>query len=246
MAKGRAYIGTSGWHYKTWQGVYYPEELKTGEWLAYYAKRYKTTEINNSFYRLPKPETVLNWVAQVPKRFKFCPKISRYLSHTKRLLEPEEALRRFFDVFDLIKKHMGPVLVQLPPNAKFNYDRAEHFFQVLKKQYSDYYFALEVRHDTWMENDSLDLMAKYNISFVISQSGVGFPYSELVTAKNIYLRFHGPGELYASAYTDKMLQEFADKFKKWMKEGHTIWAFFNNDWYANAIKDSYRLMQMLE
>src|ERR1043165_3614021 len=114
VAKGRVYIGTSGWHYKTWQGVYYPQELKTGEWLAYYAKRYKTTEINNSFYRLPKPETVLNWVEQVPGGFKFCPKISRYLSHTKRLLDPEEPLRRFFDVFDLIKKHLGPVLVQLP------------------------------------------------------------------------------------------------------------------------------------
>lgn len=245
MAFKNIHIGTSGWSYKDWKGLYYPNELKPTEWLTYYAKQFDITEINTSFYHLPKPQTVLNWVEKVPAHFKFCPKISRYLTHTKRLNEPEEALQRFFDVFDLIKKHLGPVLVQLPPSMKFDYERAEYFFQILKKQYKGYDFALEVRHDTWLENNSLDLMAKYDVAFVVSQSGVNFPYSEMVTAKNIYVRFHGPAKLYASSYTDEVLASFAEKFKQWIKEGHVIWVFFNNDFYGYAIENAETLKGLM-
>lgn len=246
MRKGKVHIGTSGWSYKDWKGLYYPENLKPTEWLTYYAKQFDITEINTSFYHLPKPQTAINWAAKVPAGFKFCPKISRYLTHMKKLQEPEEPLQRFFEVFAPIKKSLGPVLVQLPPSLKFNYELAEHFFKVLKKDYKSYDFALEVRHNTWLESDSLDLMAKYDIAFVISQSGVKFPYSEMVTARNIYIRFHGPGALYASKYTEETLQYFAGKIKDWTSEGHTIWAFFNNDYYGYAIENAQRLIDLLK
>lgn len=245
MAKGRIYIGTSGWSYKDWRGIYYPEKLKATDWLLFYTNDFDIVEINASFYRLPKRETVENWTAKVPDNFRFCPKMSRYLTHIKRLKEPEEPLERFFGIFEPMKEKMGPVLVQLPPNLKFDYEVTEHFFKLLKKKYKQYDFALEVRHDTWMSDDALDLMATYEVAFVISQSGVGFPYSEMVTAKNIYVRFHGPKELYASAYTDEMLEDFAKKFKKWMKDGHDIWVFFNNDWYANAIYNGRTLRKLM-
>ena len=176
----------------------------------------------------------------------FCPKISRYITHIKRLKDPEETLPRFFEVFDPVKKHMGPVLIQLPPSSKFHYDITEHFFSVLKKEYKGYDFALEVRHDTWLEDDSLNLMAKYDIAFVISQSGDRFPYREMVTAKNVYVRFHGPEGLYSSSYSDKMLKSFAKKFLSWIEEGHIIWAFFNNDIGGHALTDSKRLLQMMK
>jgi uncharacterized protein YecE (DUF72 family) len=105
---------------------------------------------------------------------------------------------------------------------------------------------MEVRHDTWLSEESLTLMTKYDIGLVISQSGERFPYSEMVTAKNIYIRFHGPAALYASSYSDKTLKEFAGKFKKWEKEGHAIWAFFNNDIHGYAIGDAKRLIKMVE
>jgi uncharacterized protein YecE (DUF72 family) len=237
-------IGTSGWSYKDWKGLYYPEKLKSTEWLTFYANQFNVTEINTSFYHLPRAQTALNWAAKVHKGFKFCPKISRYLTHMKKLHEPEEPLQRFFEVFAPIKDVLGPVLVQLPPSLKFDYDLAEHFFKVLKKSYKPYAFALEVRHNSWLENDSLNLMAKYDIAFVISQSGVKFPYSEMVTSKNIYIRFHGPAALYASLYTEETLQEFADKFNGWVKEGHTIWAFFNNDYFGYAIQNAQRLIEL--
>ena len=104
---------------------------------------------------------------------------------------------------------------------------------------------MEVRHNTWLEEESLTLMTKYDIGLVISQSGERFPYSEMITAKNIYIRFHGPQQLYASSYSDVMLKEFAKKFKKWEKEGHTIWAFFNNDVHGYAIEDAKRLLKLI-
>lgn len=245
MKDGKIHIGTSGWSYKSWIGSYYPEKLKATDWLLFYANDFDVVEINASFYRLPKIETVENWTAKVPPQFNFCPKASRYLTHIKRLKEPEEPMERFFGIFEPMKKKMGPVLFQLPPNLKFDYDVTEHFFKLLHKKYKAYDFALEVRHETWMDNSALDLMAKYDIAFVISQSGVGFPYSEMVTSKNIYVRFHGPEKLYASSYTDKMLKGFAKKFKAWMKEGHDIWVFFNNDWYTYAIHNAKTLKQMI-
>ena len=240
------YIGTSGWSYKHWKGIFYPPKLKATDYLAYYAQYFDIAEINTSFYHLPKPETVLGWIEKVPPQFKFCPKMSRYLTHMKKLTHPEEPLERFFDIFQPMQSLMGPVLVQLPPFLKFNYEVAEHFYQLLSTTYKAYEFVMEVRHATWLQEESLTLMAKYNIGLVISQSGHTFPYSEMITAKNIYIRFHGPKELYASSYSDDMLIYFAEKCNQWKAEGHIIWAFFNNDIHGYALSDARRLMHITD
>ena len=140
---------------------------------------------------------------------------------------------------------MGPVLIQLPHMVKFNYDVAEHFYRELFMNYSQYNFVMEVRHDTWMEEKSLTLMSKYNIGFVISHSGGFFPCLEMVTAENIYLRFHGPAELYASPYPEDMLKSYARKIRKWAKEGHRVWVFFNNDIHGYAVPDAMRLRELV-
>jgi uncharacterized protein YecE (DUF72 family) len=246
MRNKKINIGTSGWSYKHWKGEFYPEEMKPTDYLLFYTEHFDTTEINSSFYHLPRRSTVEQWVEKTPKKFRFCPKISRYITHIKRLHEPEETVARFFEVFEPMKEKMGPVLVQLPPSLKFNYDVAEHFYTTLKKNFKEYSFAMEVRHQTWMTEESLTLMSKYDMAFVISQSGDRFPYAETITAKNIYVRFHGPKELYASSYSDKMLKGFADKFKHWVSEGHYIWAFFNNDVHMHALHNGKTLQQMLQ
>jgi len=240
------HIGTSGWSYKHWKGLYYPTDLKPTEWLTYFSGTFSITEINASFYRLPLKKTVEGWLKKVPGNFLFCPKINRYITHIKRLKEPEEPLERFFNVFEPMKHRMGPVLVQLPPSLKFDYEVAEHFYSTLKKYYRAYRFAMEVRHDTWLAEDSLTLMAKYDVAFVISQSGKGFPYAETITAKDIYVRFHGPAELYSSSYSDEQLQNFANLFKQWHKEKHNVWAFFNNDVHGYAIQNGVTLAKLLE
>jgi len=198
-----------------------------------------------SFYHLPKKATVESWVNKVPEDFLFCPKMSKYLTHIKRLKEPEETLERFFEVFEPMKHKMAPVLIQTPPSLAFNYDTAEYLYQVLKKDYKGYRFAMEGRHATWLTEESIDLMAKYDIAFVVSQSGVGFPYAEHVTARDIYIRFHGPGKLYDSSYTTAELEKFAKLFNKWLKEKHTLWIFFNNCYHTYAIQNGLELEKML-
>jgi uncharacterized protein YecE (DUF72 family) len=244
--KDHIHIGTSGWSYKHWKGIFYPPKLKPPEWIDFYASHFKITEINGSFYKLPSKETVIEWTKKVPKYFLFCPKMSRFLTHMKKLNEPEEPLERFFGIFEPMKKMMGPVLLQLPEILKFNYDKANHLYRLMKTKYRKYDFVMEVRHDSWLQNESLTLMTKYDIGLVISQSGDRFPYSEMVTAKNIYIRFHGPQVLYASSYPDTMLKDFVRKFRKWEKQGHEIWAFFNNDVNGYAIEDARRLLKLLK
>jgi len=189
---------------------------------------------------------VIEWTKKVPEDFMFCPKMSRFLTHMKKLNEPEEPLERFFGIFQPMKKMMGPVLLQLPRMLKFNYDKANHLYHLLKTKYRNYEFVIEVRHRAWLEKESLALMKKYNIGLVISQSGEKFPYSEMITSKNIYIRFHGPQQLYASSYCDEMLKYFARKIIEWEKEGQEVWAFFNNDVFGYAFKDAKRLIQMVE
>lgn len=245
MKKGKILIGTSGWSYKGWKNIFYPSELPPTDYLSFYAKYFKTTEINTSFYHLPQEKTIINWAAKVPENFKFCPKISRYLTHMKKLKDPDEPLQRFFNVFEPLQHLCGPVLVQLPPSLAFDYARTQYFFELLKNHYSNYDFALEIRHPSWLAIESLDLLSDYNIAFVISQSGVNFPYAELVTSKNIYIRFHGPEALYASSYTDEMLFDFAERCINWSAKGHSIWAFFNNDINGHALNNAQTLIKMV-
>jgi uncharacterized protein YecE (DUF72 family) len=162
----------------------------------------------------------------------------------KKLRDPEEPLHRFFGIFEPLKKKLGPVLIQLPPMLHFNYYVTEPFYSLLKQEYGGFEFVVEVRHPSWLAEESLTLMAKYDIGLVISQSENHFPYSEMITAKNIYVRFHGPAALYASPYRDKELKYFAQKFKKWNNEGHIIWAFFNNDIHGYAPRDAQRLLEI--
>ena len=139
--------------------------MKSADWLSHYAETFDCTEINSSFYRLPSKQTVINWVNKVPGNFRFCPKLSRYLTHMKKLREPEEPLDRFFSIFGPMQGRMGPILIQLPGMVRFDYNVAEHLYKLLKEKYSANRFAIEVRHESWMTETSYSLMRKYRHCF---------------------------------------------------------------------------------
>jgi uncharacterized protein YecE (DUF72 family) len=243
---GEFRVGTSGWSYQDWaQGVFYPKGVRSGKWLEYYATQFDCVELNASFYRMPQEQTIKDWQKRVPEHFKFCPKMSRFITQLKKLHDVELPLSTFFERFDNIKSNLGPVLIQLPPSLGFHRERAEHFFQLLKP-HCDYRFALEVRHKTWLGEEALGLLRQYDIALVISQSDGRFPYSEAATADFMYLRFHGPGALYASDYVQEMLADYAHKIKTWLKESRAAWAFFNNDFFAYAVKNARQLREMVE
>lgn len=236
------HIGTSGWSYKHWRERFYPKDVKAKDYLSYYAEQFSVSEINTSFYHLPKPDTIQNWVNTVNSRFKFCPKISRYITHMKKLNDPGDSLPSFFDSFDPFIKHLGPVLIQLPPFLAFNAEKVAIFFKALH-QYKGYKFAIEPRHDTWLTDEAIALLTKHKIGFVIAESGKRWPYGEFITAKDIYIRFHGPDGSYASSYPNAVLKKYAKKMLQWEKEGHRIWTFFNNDGNAYAIQNAHTLVE---
>lgn len=240
----KIHIGTSGWSYKHWKDIFYPGNVKPAEYLTFYARHFPVSEINNSFYKLPSKETVEKWVDAVPEGFLFCPKMSRYLSHLKKLHDPQEPLQRFFNIFAPFKKHLGPILIQLPANSRFHSEVAEAFYEETD-QYGGFRFALEVRHPSWFSEESIRLMKKHGISLVFSQADQ-FPYHEEITAKDIYLRFHGPTSLYSSPYSDDILEDYAEKFASWAEEGHEVWAFFNNDVGGHALDNAKKLQELVD
>ena len=244
MKKAKIYIGTSGWSYKHWRERFYPADLQPTEYLHYYHYYFPVAEINTSFYHLPTPSAVESWAGQVSEPFRFCPKISRFITHIKKLNDPEQTLPRFFDVFDGIQHQLGPVLLQLPPNLAYHADKVRHFFELLT-MYKDYSFAIEPRHASWLEEDAINLLKEFEISFVIADSGQRWPSGEFITAGNVYLRFHGPDGSYAKSSSSQVLQEYAHKILQWYKNGHTVWAFFDNDGNGYAVRNAQALIDML-
>lgn len=245
MATGKIHIGTSGWSYSDWRSFYYPPKTKSTDYLIHYSKDFDSAEINSSFYSLPRAATIQNWNDKTPAHFHFCAKMSRYLTQMKRLKDPEEPLEKFFTAFEPLQKKLAYVLFQLPPSLKFDEPVATHLFELLRRDYRRFHFALEARHVSWLDDLSLTLLREYNIPLVVSQSGVGFPYMESDVTKDIYLRFHGPQALFSSRYTDEMLQQYAGKIKQWSDEGHTVWAFFNNTMGSNGIDNARALKGMV-
>ena len=239
------YIGTSGWSYKHWSEIFYPKNIKPYKYLEYYTTKFTCVELNSSFYHLPRKTTVTGWMNRTPGTFKFCPKLSRFITHQLRLVNIEGALQKFFDVFVGIKKRLGPVLIQLPPGLSYDKSLIANFLDLIKEQYSHYRFAVEVRHESWITDYFFDLLAHYGIAFVIADSGTRFPYYETITADFVYLRFHGREQLYASDYSETELKQYGEKIIKWLDEGKEVWVFFNNDYHGFAVKNAERLREIV-
>lgn len=239
------FTGTSGWSYKHWTGIFYPADIKPAQYLEYYITKFDCVELNSSFYHLPRKTAVDGWLRRTPETFRFCVKLSRFITHQKRLVDCEEALKRFFDLFKNMKRRLGPVLVQLPPGLSYDHSLISDFFDLLKAQYDTYRFAVEVRHKSWITDNFFELLRQYGIAFVIADSGRRFPYYEAVIADSVYLRFHGPDALYASDYGESDLQRYAEKIISWLQEDHDVWAFFNNDFHGFAVKNSLRLKELV-
>jgi uncharacterized protein YecE (DUF72 family) len=136
---------------------------------------------------------------------------------------------------------MGPVLIQLPPGLNYDKSLASDFFELIKTHYKPYRFAIEIRHKSWITDDFFELLRLNGIAFVIADSGERFPYHEAVTTDHVYLRFHGPERLYASDYAKSELR----KIINWLKADHEVWVFFNNDFHGFALKNAFKLEELV-
>ncbi|MBW4717498.1 DUF72 domain-containing protein [Saccharothrix obliqua] len=240
-------IGTSGWLYPPWRGVFYPKGLVHKRELEYLSSRLDSVEINGTFYSLQRESSFRTWAAQTPDDFVFAVKGSRFITHMKRLRDPEEALRRFFDSgVHLLGAKLGPFLWQLPPTMRFDPALLADFFAALPRTHDDrpLRHALEVRHESFRDPAFPELLREHRIAMVIADTARTFVELEGVTADFVYIRLHGDEELYTSGYSDQALDRWAEKIRGWSAT-HDVYAYFDNDAKVMAPRDALALADRL-
>lgn len=243
--QGKIHLGTSGWVYPHWKGSFYPRELSPRHWLEYYSKHFNAVEINASFYRLPSRANVRLWQTIAGKSFLFCPKMSRFVTHAKKLNDPEQAVPRFFKVFGITGEGLGPVLLQIPQVLPFHEDKAVAFFSYLREHFSRIHFSLEGRHPSWFAPAVTDLLRRYRIGWVIADAGNRFTTPHLVTSRDIYVRFHGPDGRFSTSYPKTTLRRYAGLCREWASSGYAVWIFFNNDIGGHAPRNALALKELI-
>ena len=240
-AKNKVHIGTSGWHYKHWKGPFYPEEMDESEFLDFYANRFRTVEINNSFYNLPEAKTLRQWRDTVPEKFIFSVKASRYITHMKKLKDPKKSLSTLLKRLKSLGDKMGPILFQLPPKWNVNAERLKSFLDTLPEENR---YAFEFRDKSWFQQEIYETLAEYKAAFCIYElAGTVSPLE--VTTDFVYIRLHGPGDAYEGSYRKKTLRDWAGNISKWMQDGKTVYCYFDNDQAGYAPKNSLRLQEIV-
>jgi uncharacterized protein YecE (DUF72 family) len=235
------HIGTSGYHYKHWLGTFYPPKTPPSKMLAYYVRHFDTLELNNSFYRLPTIEAFESWRDSTPKNFVFAVKASRFITHNKKLKDPENALDNILARAEHLGKKLGPVLFQLPPRWKVNIERLEALLEILPREHR---YAFEFREPSWMTPEVNRLLRRYNAAFCIYElAGYHSPCD--ITADFTYVRLHGPDAgKYQGSYSKEKLRAWAGRIAKWQKELKAIYVYFDNDQAGYAAQNALELKEM--
>jgi uncharacterized protein YecE (DUF72 family) len=234
------HIGTSGWHYKHWRGPFYPEDLSPPKFLKFYAERFRTVEINNTFYRLPRTKALMTWRQTVPRDFIFSVKASRFITHVKKLNDPESSVAKFFETVEILGETLGPVLFQLPPGWKCNPDRLQRFLEVIPRHPSH---AFEFREPGWFDDRVYKILEEHDAAFCIYELA-GRLSPRVVTSRLVYIRLHGPDGPYQGSYSDEALGEWARVISGWRKEGRDVYCYFDNDQAGYAAQDARRLEEV--
>jgi uncharacterized protein YecE (DUF72 family) len=237
---GRLLVGTSGWIYPHWKGVFYPAGLDADQSLAYYSKRFPTVEINYSFYKLPARENFVAWEQQTPSDFVFAVKASRFMTHMKKLREPAESIERLFDRIAGLGPKLGPILFQLPPHWGKNVSRLVDFLDHLPR---DHRYAFEFRDPSWLSEDVYLALSAHGTALVISDYR-SLPLVLAQTANFVYVRLHG-GQ-HGPCYDVEDLEVWADRVRNCLVDGIDTYMYFNNDPQGCAPRDAALLTRMVE
>ncbi|MGF9762078.1 DUF72 domain-containing protein [Microvirga sp. 0TCS3.31] len=237
-------IGTSGWHYRSWHGPFYPARLKIKDFLSYYVQRFDTAEINNSFYRLPTEQAVRAWHDSTPKRFLFAWKASRFITHMKRLKGIEESIDLVFGRMNALGDKFGPVLFQLPPTFKADAETRERVARCLSLVPQGRRCAFEFRHPSWYEENAFRILRDHNAALCISDHADA-PAPWEATADFVYVRAHGTNGRYAGSYSDETLQDWTRRIADWRKDERSVYVYFDNDIKSAAPGDAQTLLRLL-
>ena len=237
----RYYIGTSGWHYDHWQGRFYPEGLRKPKWLEFYSQSFPTVELNNSFYHLPTEKAFATWHRATPDSFRFAVKVSRYITHIRKLKDSEEPLQNFLARATLLGDKLGPLLYQLPPGLRRDDDLLESFLSLLPRHLVH---VFEFRHASWHDQRILDLLQRYNAGFCIfDMPDLTTPLA--ATADFVYVRFHGSSSMYGGCYSDDELADWAKRIEQVSRDTGAVYVYFNNDLEGFAVSNARTLARKL-
>lgn len=213
----RVLAGTSGFSYKEWKGSFYPEDLPASRMLSFYSERLPAVEINNTFYRMPKPALLEGWSAEVPESFRFVLKASQRITHFKRLKEAGEDVAYFFDVAAVLRERLGPALFQLPPNLKKDLPRLETFLETIPEGRRA---AFEFRHPSWFEDDVFEALRKRGAALCVAEDEeLATPL--FATADWGYLR------LRRQDYGDEAVHAWAEKVRR--QSWREAYVFFKHE-----------------
>jgi uncharacterized protein YecE (DUF72 family) len=236
------FVGTSGWSYPHWSGRFYPADLPDEAKLDFYAQRFGSVEINSTFYGLPEPHTLEGWRDAVPDRFVFAVKASRYITHMKKLREPERTLPALLERVAVLGAKLGPILFQLPPHWHVNRERLEAFLDALP---AGHRYAFELRDPSWCCDAILESLSRRGAAFCIYELG-GYRSPINVTSELVYIRLHGPDGAYRGSYTQQALAGWARAISSWASQGREVHCYFDNDELGYAARNAADLAAMLE
>lgn len=235
------YVGTSGWQYRDWRGRFYPPRLPLSRWLEHYAEVFATVEVNNTFYRLPEESTFRDWRRRTPEDFVFVPKVSRFLTHLKRLLDPEEPAELFMSRAKLLGDKLGPLLVQLPPRMRADPERLNRALAAFP---SGVRIAVEFRDRSWFVDEVKAVLSSRNAALCLADRR-DEPQSPLWrTADWGYLRMHVGTSRPESCYDDKALGAWARRLAELWKPDEDVFAYFNNDHLCCAVWNARTFAEM--
>jgi uncharacterized protein YecE (DUF72 family) len=231
-------VGTSGWQYRDWRGRFYPRDLPQRQWLEWYAAAFATVEVNNAFYRLPERHTFENWRERTPGDFVMAVKMSRYLTHIKRLRDPREPVARFLDHAAGLGDKLGPVLLQLPPTLRAD---AQLLDAVLAEFPPHVKVAVEPRHESWWVPAVQDTLRRHRAALCWADR-LGRPVTPLWrTAGWGYLRLHEGRARPRPGYGRQALNTWLDRITDAFEADKDVYVYFNNDPGGAAIRDAVTL-----
>jgi len=235
-------IGTSGYHYKHWVGTFYPPKTPASKMLDYYVRHFDSLELNNSFYRLPSIEAFEAWRDATPKNFVFAVKASRFITHNKKLTDPENALDNILPRAEHLGKKLGPVLFQLPPHWKVNIDRLKALLEILPREHR---YTFEFRELSWITPEINHLLERYNAAFCIYELA-GYHSPLEITADFAYVRLHGPtAGRYQGSYSHAQLRAWARRIEEWSARMKAVYIYFDNDQAGYAAQNALELKRMV-
>ncbi|MGR8930851.1 MAG: DUF72 domain-containing protein [Gammaproteobacteria bacterium] len=237
------YIGTSGWSYPHWRDCFYCD-IPRKDWLRFYAERFSALEINASFYRLQSPETFQKWVEQTPAGFRFALKANRYLTHNKKLLDPEASISIEKQHAEALGDRLAVVLWQLPSSLKKDLPRLKAFIDRLRV-WNEVRHSIEFRHSSWFDDETATCLSSANIAICQSDAQT-WPIWQCVSADFVYLRLHGHTVSYASSYGDSELGSWASCITGWLTQGRDVHVYFDNDAECAAPRNASVLKCLLE